>query len=125
MLVEIERLVKSGTVNGNNVFLETESFNKAIDRYLRDNGALRKNNITIEQRNELIKSNKLYPSIFDIVGQVMTYDDEKVYVKLLTEIDNIDEYACEFFVDGTKMSSSEDYEIYKVSNVKAIILVKK
>lgn len=125
MLVEIKRLVKSGTVNGNNVFLETESFNKAIDRYLRDNGALRKNNITIEQRNELIKSNKLYPSIFDIVGQVMTYDDEKVYVKLLTEIDNIDEYACEFFVDGTKMSSSEDYEIYKVSNVKAIILVKK
>lgn len=125
MLVEIERLVKSGTVNGNNVFLETESFNKAIDRYLRDNGALRKNTITIEQRNELIKSNKLYPSIFDIIGQVMTYDDEKIYVKLLTEIDSIDGYACEFFVDGTKMSSTEDYEIYKVSNVKAIILVKK
>lgn len=125
MLVEIKRLVKSGIVNDNNVFLETESFNKAIDIYLRDNGALRKNTVTIEQRNELIKSNNLHPSMFDIIGQVITYDDEKVYVNLLTEIDNIDEYVCEFFVDGIKISTLEDYDMYKVSNVKAIILVKK
>lgn len=124
--VRVERLVKSGIVNGNNILLEEKSFEEQIKIYLKTNGVVRIDHMTIDERNELISKRKLYPSLFNVVGQAIDFDEDTVLVKLLKDIPNIQDYRCEFFVKGSKIeSNNEKYNVYKVLAIETILLVKR
>lgn len=132
-VVKIPRLVKENGVNSNGYSFEKTSLNRAINRYMENDGSLYLDNYKLEELNELL-INGITPTInFKDIGDVVHVDEKYVYVKNLEmDIEDISKYKATFHItsdikDIVKIGASDDsiHTICPVKKVTRILLTDK
>lgn len=122
---KIKRLVKSGEYNGNGHRYDTESLNKALDKYVEEGGML----ITpFKDVNDYRARFEIYPE--EAIGVVDSYDDEYVYVSTIYREDMIkalesEETRCQICTvsSDSTVETETDKKTYIVDRVTQIRLV--
>lgn len=128
-IVKIKRLIESGKINGNGIKFDKETLDVCLNKFIEDDASIRFDKYSTDEINEMITSNTMTSGKFDIVGQMISFDDTHITVKLFEDIsdEEISKYSANIHATSTKIEdvdkdTENHHRVAYIDNVSRIII---